>query len=747
MFQGMRFRSGLYLATAAIGGFWCVSAIAQDAAPRSGISPQEDGSSGSDIVVTAQRRSENLSKVPVSISAFSGDMLARADVKSLQEVYSYTPNMAFNQSSGSAQIYLRGVGNNIANSSTDGSVAVNVDGVYVARPFGALLDFYDVERVEVLRGPQGTLYGRNATAGAINIVSVRPTRDLSGYVRAIYGSFDRRELQGAIGGPLTGDGSIRARIAGRLARDDGFTRDLDPRGSNKLDNQNVDALRGTLDADLGGFNVKLTADYTRQHSDGDTIRILDRSGQSDAVGAPVPGDFHEARNNLPTYNNNRSWGLAAEASYDFGPVSLISITGYRKLRQHFLLNTDGTEADVSESIFYNRSHQFSQELRLQSNGDSALRWIVGGYYFYEKVAALISLPRLSGAGTRPFPYSTIFDTGNNVKAFAGFADATYRFSDQFSASAGIRYSKEDKDIFRSLYSPSAIVRDVFDRSAFGTALAATKVSPSFDAWTPRFVLNFEPDGRTLFYLSVSRGFKSGGANQAAPTAAPFGNELLWSYEAGAKMRFWDNRAFLTASVFKYDYTDLQVTTFQNGLNVIQNAASAKPWGVEVELKLTPVPELQFNVSGSYLDAKYGDFISSLGGTAKDASGNRMINAPKWTGSASVSYDVHLGEGAGTLTLFGAVNYRSMTDFNQFGFTQFQQPAYALVDARIKWTAPGGTFSLSGFAKNLFDKDYVRNIASFTSITAPAYLATHPEGTATGYPGPGRQLGVEANFTF
>jgi len=744
MLHKMRIRSELYLATAALAAVWCLPAGAQEATSPAGASRD---AAGGDIVVTAQRRSESLSKVPVSISAFSGETLARADVKSLQEVYAYTPNMAFNQSSGSAQIYLRGVGNNISNASTDGSVAINVDGVYVARPFGALLDFYDVERVEVLRGPQGTLYGRNATAGAINIMSTRPTRDFSGYVKAIYGSFDRREIQGAVGGPLTQDGNVRARIAGRYARDDGFTKDLDPRGSNKLDNQNVDALRGTLDADMGAFSLKLTADYTKQHSDGDTIRILDASGQSDAVGSPVPANFHEARNNLPTFNNNRSWGIAAEASYDLGSVSLISVTGYRKLRQYFLLNTDGTEVDVSESIFYTRSRQFSQELRLQSNTDSALSWILGGYYFNEKVAARISLPRLSGAGTRPFPYSTIFDTHNTVKAFAGFADATYRFSDRFSASAGIRYSKEDKDIYRSLYSPSGVVRDIFNTASFGPAAAATTVDPSYDAWTPRFVLNFEPDDRTLIYASVSRGFKSGGANQAAPTAAPFGNELLWSYELGAKVRMWDNRAFLTASVFKYDYTDLQVTTFQNGLNVIQNAATAKPWGVEAELKLTPVQELQINLSGSYLHAKYGDFISSLGGVAKDASGNRMINAPKWTLSGSASYDIPLGQKAGMLTVFGAVNYRSTTDFNQFNFRQFQQPGYALVDARIKWTAPGENFSLSAFAKNLFDKDYVRNIASFTSISSPAYLALNPVGSATGYPAPGRQLGVEANFTF
>ena len=745
MSNGKRFHH-VYLATAAFIALAATPAVAQDAVAA--LQPQDEASAaGGDIVVTAQRRSESLSKVPVSISAFSGDMLAKSDVKGLQEVYAYTPNMAFNQSSGSAQIYLRGVGNNISNASTDGSVAVNVDGVYVARPFGALLDFYDIDRVEVLRGPQGTLYGRNATAGAINIVSARPTRDLSGYVKGIYGSFDRREIQGAVGGPLTAEGNVRARIAGRLARDNGFTKDLDPRGSNRLDNQNVDALRGMLDADFGPLSIKLTADYTKQHSDGDTIRVLDRSGQSDAVGAPVPADFHSARNNLPTYNDNRTWGIAAEASYDFGPVSLISVIGYRKLRQHFLLNTDGTETDVSESIFFTKSRQISQELRLQSNGDTPLTWIVGGYYFHEKVAALISLPRLSGAGARAFPYSTIFDTNNSVEAFAGFADATYHFSDQFSASAGIRYSKEDKDIFRSLYSPSAIVRNVFDRSNYGNAIAATTVTPSYDAWTPRFVLNYEPNNTTLLYASISRGFKSGGANQVAPTAAPFGNELLWSYEAGAKIRFWDNRAFLTASVFRYNYTDLQVTTFQNGLNVIQNAASAKPWGVETELKLTPVPELQLNFSGSYLNAKYGNFISSLGGLPRAATGARMINAPKWTASASASYDVELGEGAGMITLFGAVNYRSTTEFNQFNFAQFRQPGYALVDARIKWTAPAGNFSLSAFAKNLFDKEYVRNIASFTSITAPAYLATNPVGSATGYPGPGRQLGLEANFTF
>ncbi len=743
------FRLALLLATAVAALGVAVPAMAQDvgaATPEANGSPKEVVTLG-DIIVTAQRRGQNLGKVPVSISAFSSEMLAAADVSSLEEVYAYTPNMNFNQSSGSAQIYLRGVGNNIANSSTDGSVAVNVDGVYVARPFGALLDFYDVERVEVLRGPQGTLYGRNATAGAINVISKRGGRELSGYAKAIYGSFDRREVQGAIGGPLTADGNIRARIAGRYARDNGFTKDLDSRGSNKLDNQDVNAVRGTLDGDFGAFSVKLTADYTRQHSDGDTVRVLDGSGQADAVGVHVPDDFHSARNNLPTYNNNRSWGVTNESSYDFGGVSLISITGFRKLRQHFYLNTDGTQEDVSESIFYTNARQVSQELRLQSDTSKALSWIVGGYYFNEKVKADVLLPRLSGVAARSFPFTTIFDTHNSVEALAGFVDGTYHVSDQWSVSAGIRYSHEDKDIYRSLYAPAAAVRDVFNRSAFGTAISATTVTPKFEAWTPRFVINFEPSEGKLIYASISRGFKSGGANQAAPTAAPFGNELLWSYEMGAKVHFWDNRAFLTAALFKYDYSDLQVTTFQNGLNVIQNAASAKPWGSEVELRLNPTSHLSFNFSGSYLDAYYDNFISSLGGVATDASGKRMTNAPKWTGSASANYDVALGENAGSLAFFGAVNYRSATDFNQFNFSKLRQPAYALVDARVSWTLPDQRFTLSTFVKNAFDKEYLRNIAPFTSISSKAYITANPVGSALGYPGPGRQLGIEASFNF
>lgn len=707
---------------------------------------QQASSSENEILVTAQRRSENLRDVPVSVTAFSGEALARADIESLQDVFSYTPSMTFNTSSGAAQIYLRGVGSNIANFSTDGSVAVNVDGVYVARPFGALTDFLDVERVEVLRGPQGTLYGRNATAGAINVVSARPTRDLTGYAKAIYGTFNRRELQGAISGPLTSDGNIRARVAGRWARDDGFTKDLDPAGSNKLDNSDVDALRGSLDGDFGALSVQITADYGRQHSDGDTVRVLDGSGYADEIGAPLPDDFHSARNDLPTFNNNRTWGISGQATYDFGDVSLISVTGYRELKQHFLLNTDGTEADISESIFLTDAKQFSQELRLQSNGDGPFSWIIGGYYFNEKVNSVTLLPRLSGMGTRAFPYTNIFIGNGEVDAYAGFADVSYKLTDRLTVSAGIRYSHEKKDLYRELYSPSTIVRDAYDTDAFGTRSAFRADTPTYDAWTPRFVVNYKPTDDLLLYVSASRGFKSGGANVAAATSEPFGNELLWSYEAGVKLNLLNGKGLWSTSVFRYDYTDLQVTTFQNGLNSIQNAASARPWGIETELSLSPVRELQINLSAAYLDATYHDFTSSLGGVAVDASGNRMIGAPEWTLSGSANYDFDLG-GAGTLSAFGAVNYRSTTDFNQFNFTNMQQEGYALVDARLTWTAPGGNYSISGFAKNLFDVEYVRNIAAFTSITSPTYLATNPQGSALGYPGPGRQLGVELGVRF
>ncbi|MBL0770046.1 TonB-dependent receptor [Sphingopyxis sp. DHUNG17] len=704
-----------------------------------------------DIVVTAQRRTENLASAPMSISALSGEALQKADINGISDLYLHSPNVTFNTTTGAAQIFIRGVGTAVASFSVDGSVAISVDGVNLSRPAAALVDYFDVERVELVRGPQGTLYGRNATAGVLNILSKRPTREVEGYATATYGSFDRREIKGALSGPV-GD-KWAARIAGRIRRDDGFTKDLDPRGTNESDKSDVDAVRITLDSfDYDKVKVKLTADFIHQRQGSQTLRPLDPSGQAEALGASTPSGFHQTRNNSPARNDTKTYGVAAELNVDLGGIELVSITGVRSLKQRFTINTDGTEADVTETFANQDQTQFSQEIRLQSAEQDSFSWILGAYYLRDRVDGELAINRFSGTGATP---ATLVapDGRSRTSAYAAFADATVKLTDRLELTMGARYSREEKRIRREFLFIGGVAGGLDAPNLAPAALRILRLdAPNYEAFSPRALLTYRPSRDVTIYASATKGFKSGGTGQAdvlvalGTFAPPFANEQLWAYEAGIKGQTFDRKLYASLSAFLYDYTDLQVTTFQNGLNVIQNAATARPKGIEIELRARPTRDVTFGFTGAYLDARYGRFMSSLNNVPKDASGNRMISSPKWTASFHGEYVATLAGGS-TISLNSSLNYRSAVDFIQFNFPLNRQKAVTLLNARATWTSSDERYSLSLFGKNLTDRRYLHNIVTFTSVTAPAALALYPQGTSLGYPAEGRSVNVEATLRF
>ncbi|PQM29091.1 hypothetical protein CVO77_11940 [Sphingopyxis lindanitolerans] len=704
-----------------------------------------------DIVVTAQRRNESLSTAPISISAFSGEALQKSDINGISDLYLHTPNVTFNTSTGAAQIFIRGAGTAVASFSVDSSVAVSLDGVNLSRPAAALVDYFDVERVELVRGPQGTLYGRNASAGVLNILSKRPTRNVEAYVTATYGSFDRREIKGALSGPIGENWA--ARVAGRIRRDDGITQDLDQRGTNASDKSDVDAVRVTLDSSgYEKIGVKLTADYVYQRQGSQTLRPLDPSGQAQALGALTPSGFHQTRNNSAARNDTRTYGVAAELNIDLGPVELISITGVRRLSQHFAINTDGTEAAVTETFANQRQTQFSQEVRLQSVAEEKFSWILGGYFLRDRVNGELAINRFSGVGATPAT-QVVPDGRSRTSAYAAFADGTVELADQVDLTLGARYSREDKRIRREFLLVSGVAGGLNAPQLAPVGLRILRFdAPSYEAFSPRAVLTYRPSPDITIYGSATKGFKSGGTGQAdvlvalGTFAAPFANEQLWAYEMGIKAHAFDRKLFGSLTAFLYDYSDLQVTTFQNGLNVIQNAATARPKGLEMELRARPAPNVTLGFTGSYLDARYGKFMSSLNNVPKDASGNRMISSPKWTAGATGEYVANV-PGGSTLSFNASLNYRSAVDFIQFNFPLNRQKAVTLLNARVTWASPDERYALSLFGKNLTNVRYLHNIVTFTSVTAPAALPLFPQGTSLGYPAEGRSVNVEATVRF
>ena len=716
-----------------------------------------------EIVVTAEKREASLQDVPMAITAVTGETIENMAIDDMMDLYVQTPGMSFSRAGGEAQIYIRGIGTDAFGVTIDPSVAVHLDGVYLGRPQMGLAQFLDVERVEVLKGPQGTLYGRNATGGAINIISRGPTDDRDAYITLGAGNFDRQELKAA--GNLTINDNWGARLAGRYLKDDGFTDDKDSAGANTIDDQDMTALRATL-AYVGGNAVdfSLIADYTDFSSNNRSSKPLDDLSFAVVNGA-LRQDFGDTRNNLPTYHDWETSGITA--TFDIAlanGMTLTSITGLRDYESSFFFNTDGTEVEVTRSYFSYESDQISQELRLASADDNALRWMVGAYYMDEDKEGALGL----GRNTHPSfgQVSFIIPNTDETQAFAVFGEVSYDMSDQWNATLGLRYSDEEKTDFTSV---GAIFGDFTGLESTGTVVEffTRDDKASWDDISPRIVLTYTPSDETMLYASATKGFKSGGWN-AFDGSPAFEPEEVVSFETGFKTDLADGQVRVNGTLFAYDYEDLQVSTFQNGLTVTTNAANASVWGAEVEFLARPLPQLTIAANIGYLDAEYDQFISAFGrcpaeATAEelaggcmgagpgetrvvDLSGNTLQNAPEVKGNLNVTYNIDLDSGS-QITLFGQFSTQSELFHTQFNDSLIGQEAIGLLDARVAWSNADDNIEIAVYGKNLTDEEYFQNTVRFTSLSEGNPADRFNIGAGLGYPAPRTSFGIEGTLRF
>ncbi len=728
----------------------------------------QDAAGLEEIVVTAQKRSESLQDVPIAVTAFTGRALEELGIVDAIGVSAQTPSMAFSAAGGEAQIYLRGVGTNIFGIGTDSSVAINMDGIYLGRPNMGLTQFLDVERVEVLRGPQGTLYGRNATAGTLNVFSRQPTAELGGYLNLSYGEWDRIDAQGAVGGPISD--ALQFRVAARYMADDGYTDDLDSRGTNELDDNDLQAYRGILRYAPGDrFDATLSAEYTDFSNGNTSIVPRDDLGLATTLGAVPTGSLRETRNDLPTYFDWDSTGATLNLRWQFSDhLELTSITGYRDYTSDFLFNTDGTEIDVTRTNYQYDTDQLSTELRIASVDLERWRWLAGLYWFEEDKYGALGLVRAAGRPLPTFvPFNFLLISDGDTEAWAAFADASFDLTERVTLLAGIRYSDESKDEVTT----QAIRRgDLLGLE--GPAVPPSSVRSgeySWDAWTPRFGIEFRSSEDLLLYATATRGFKSGGYNALSVGAnananPPFDPEYIWAYEVGAKSELGNGTTRLNVAAFYYDYSDLQVSSFLNNLVVITNAAEATVQGVEVEALTQATDQLTLGLNLAWLDATYDEFLASYGtcgaavaaqpdcagvpiGVARpyDAEGNRLVNAPKWKGTGSARYTIPLGE-LGTLDWLVQLTWTDDLYFTPINEETVGQEAFALLDARAAWLSADARWELAVLGRNLSDEEYYQNGVRFTSTTDPV-RDLYNIGNALGYPAQGRSWAVQASYRF
>jgi iron complex outermembrane receptor protein len=701
---------------------------------------QSTTSADDTIVVTAQRRAETVQDVPLAISAVGGENLRGRNVSDLTALSGTLSNVDINVANGVPRITIRGIGNTSTQPNSESQLAYHVDGFYVGRPEATSDSFFDVKRIEVVRGPQGTLYGRNATSGAINVITGDPTDTLDGYGDLTLGTFQMVKFEGALSGPLAP--GISARVAVQTIDHSGYGKDGQGRD---LQDQHSRAIRGKLKLEpTSGLEILLSADYYHQDDASSAVFFANAGDYPGLVnrgflfGGTVPSDrYHNNSGNRPTRLQKDDWGVGATINWELGDhATLTSLTGYRKTDFSHAFDFDLTEIDLAFYKQTAQAKQFSQELRVGGKV-GRVNYVIGGYYYQDELhfrGALVRNrtnfdPSLSSQLIKSFNQDGLAKT----QAYAIFGQVGIDVTDWIGVDLGGRQSWERKnrvyDGLASLQPPSlpfpsdptspsyAILinpagfyddrLDIFDPANIPTLSQFGHIKPMYKKFTPKATVRITPMSDVMLYATYSQGFRSGGF--ALGTGSSYEPEVLDNYEAGLKAQWFDRRLTTNISVFHYSYTDLQVTKVNplGGANIVESAGKATVDGAEIELILKPGGGFQFDGNVGYVDGKYKDFSSTdsqrPGLGVIDLAGKRLPQASKWMINAGAQYTMPGLEGS--FTARGEVSYRSKLYFTPFNTDAFAQDGYALFNTYLNYENDGGRLYGGVFVKNIGNKHY------------------------------------------
>lgn len=712
-----------------------------------------DGAHARDeIVVTARRRAESLQDVPVAVSAFSGDRVDELQADDISGLQYAAPNVYIDQGdAANAVIYVRGVGQNDSLAFADPGVGVYVDDVFIARSQAAFLELFDVERVEVLRGPQGTLYGRNTIGGAIKFVSKRPSDEVDAYLEAGYGNFDAVSVKGRLSGPISA-GTLAGNVAFAYSRRDGYNANLAD-GRDDGDFQSV-AGRGSLlwtPSDDVEFYLSVDGRIDRPDTSRSPVRETSITGAPDPtdptliVTLPASGDPYSVDVSANRLSDLTAFGAALTGKWRASDsLTLESITSFRTLDFDLNLDTDGSPLPILDILLLQDQDQFSQELRAEYDDNGAFTFTGGLYYFRDDDTTFSGVD--NGAATIfgfpvtlfGFPTSSLAETAQVTNSYAAFFDASFALGERVDISAGLRYTHEKRRsarLFENFFDPNVSVIANTPPFLQGVGVAGAPISgeADFDAFTPKVSASYKVSDAAMVYASVSRGFKSGGFDGRATTDfgfQPFEPEFVWSYEAGLKTSWFDGALIANAAYFYNDYTDVQVTSFGADpvsgvfVSLFTNAAAARMHGVELELLARPSDRFTLTGSVGWLDAKYTEFDILVGGVATDVSDRPLVNAPRWNASLGATYEQPFANGlTGVLHVDGA--YRGETATEITGSPALTQERYGLLNAFAAIKADDGRWELRGGVKNATN-EAVRvqgfNLSEFPGVELGFYKA-------------------------
>lgn len=719
-----------------------------------------------DIIVTAEKRSTSLQRTPVAVTVVSGDQLARAQITDMRGLSAIVPNFRAAEAEGFPQITIRGIGIQNFTPLAESAVAVNINEVYVARPSGFLASMFDISAVEVLRGPQGTLFGRNATAGAVNMSTTRPGDDLGGYARLAFGNFKNLRGEIAIGGPAV-PGLLSVRVAAFAETRDGYGTNL-VTGSD-IDDKRAQGVRGTIVlTPADGLKITAIAEYYHQNDRGGAFHYFGETGtlpQTGNLGIPsfaIRDGGVAARNPYDLVNDTdpflklESTMLTGIVEYSSGPFSVKSITGYRDQKFNVSTDLDGTDLQYGSFLSGEPADQFSQEIQFHYDTDR-MHLTAGLYYFREKdasvpalvgfssdmidpVATLFGIPGFSTP--RPTIFVRAFSIGGTIwtHSKAAFAQGSYEVADGLSLIAGIRFSQDKKHLVSNFigfdllqpYSPTLPPPADQERG-----------EETWNSTTPKFGLQYQVSPRTLIYATYAKGFKAGGFDASTdPNAVltpTFNPEKVTSYELGLKTTLLNGMARANLAGFYYDYADLQVSQAGPTGIFTSNAGKARIYGIECEFTLRPTEQFEIGLNGSYLNARYRTYFGVdnarplLAGV--DFGGNYLNNAPEWSGSMSAQYTVPVGQNE--FVLRGEGEFSSRFYFSPGNYTVASQGGYAKANAYVSYHMQSG-LDVTAFVRNITNKT-TKVSASIESVL----LGAPVQGSLA----PPRTYGIEATYRF
>lgn len=676
----------------------------------------DSGAMLEEVVVTAQRRAENLQEVPISVSAFSANTIRDADLQGLEDIATRVPSLTFSPfAPGQSIISLRGVSSNDDGAGTDNSVAVFLDDVYVGGLAAVAFDLFDLESVEVLRGPQGTLFGKNAIGGAINIRSIKPsTEEVKGRIEGTIGNYGQRDIRGYITGPL-GD-NFAGKITLSSRQNDGYVRN-ELLGKDQKD-QDTQSVRGQLLYHTDDFEALLTAEFTKDDTE-DMGRIpLISSAVPGAAEAFIArgGDRDHVFNPLDGFSDRESTQFSLRLTKQFDSGELISITGWRDFESEWHMDSVGVpfgapganlnvNDDITEEV-----DAVSQEFRWASDLDGNLNFVAGLFYLQEDTHRIERFHINSGIGTQEQQTELAVDTSdqdNETTSFAAFGQLTWNATEKITVNVGLRYTEEEKEFDNiSISGGFGIINDSF----------SAKVDEDWDDVSPKLSIDYQITDEVLIYASAAEGFKSGGF-PAAPSRiidlVPIDPEEATSYEIGVKADLFDSTLRINASTYFLDYTDLQIQRFgvdqgapPGSFGVFQtlNAGDAEVTGFELESTWLVTENITLSGTYSYTDSEFVDTVLiDATGNPRDISGQDLTRAPKTKYALSAEYS--------RPTSYGEIKAR--LDYRYTGFNRqdifsdlVTQPGFHVADARVSWSSNDDHWEVALWGKNLDDEEYI-----------------------------------------